>query len=183
MRTAVLLDEGFEELEAMAPIALLRRGGIDVDMVSPENRTGETGRFGVTLSETIPMEDYDFSQADCLLLPGGPGHVNLEKNEKVREQIRNFYDDENKVLAAICASPTILGRMGLLKGKKYTCFKSMNEDFGGEYQEDYAVTDGNLVTGKSAAAAIDFAFAVMEKLTGKNHTDQVKASIYYDADR
>lgn len=109
--------------------------------------------------------------------------MNLEENEKVREQIRNFYNDENKVLAAICASPTILGRMGLLKGKKYTCFKSMNEDFGGEYQEDYAVTDGNLVTGKSAAAAIDFAFAVMEKLTGKDHTDQVKASIYYDADR
>ncbi len=183
MRTAVLLDDGFEELEAMAPIALLRRGGIDVDLVSPENGETETGRFGVTLGKTIPMEDYDFTQADCLLLPGGPGHALLEKNEKVREQIRRFAEDDAKVMAAICASPTILGRMGLLKGKNYTCFKSMNEDFGGQYQEDYAVTDGNLVTGKSAAGAIDFAFAVMEKLTGRQHTDEVKASIYYDSDR
>ena len=183
MRTAVLLDDGFEELEAMAPIALLRRGGIDVDLVSPENGETETGRFGVTLGKTIPMEDYDFTQADCLLLPGGPGHALLEKNEKVREQIRRLAEDDAKVMAAICASPTILGRMGLLMGNNYTCFKSMNEDFGGQYQEDYAVTDGNLVTGKSAAGAIDFAFAVMEKLTGRQHTDEVKASIYYDSDR
>lgn len=183
MKTAVLLDEGFEELEAMAPIALLRRGGIDVDMVSTRNEPSATGKFDVTLSPTIPMEDYDFTDVDCLLLPGGPGHVNLENNEKVRELIRTFNDDDTKVLAAICASPTILGRMGLLKGRNYTCFKSMNEDFGGQYQEDYAVTDGNLVTGKSAAGAIDFAFAVMEKLTGKDHTDQVKASIYYDPHR
>lgn len=178
-KAAILLDEGFEDLEAMAPIALLRRGGIQVDMVSPRNEKQATGRFDVTVSPCLPMEDYDFSQADALILPGGPGHKNLENNPAVKEQILAFYNDPEKVLAAICASPTIFGRMGLLKGKNYTCFKSMNEDFGGQYKEDYAVTDGNLVTGKSAAGAIDFGFAIMEKLTGKEHTDEVKRSIYY----
>lgn len=178
-KAAILLDEGFEDLEAMAPIALLRRGGVEVDMVSTRNAKEATGRFGVTLSSCIPMDEYDFSQADALILPGGPAHKNLENDPEVRKQIEAFYHDPKKVMAAICASPTILGRMGLLKGKNYTCFKSMNEDFGGNYKEDYAVIDGNLVTGKSAAGAIDFGFAVMEKLTGKDHTDEVKRSIYY----
>ena len=80
-----------------------------------------------------------------------------------------------------CASPTILGHEGILKGKKYTCFKDMDEDFGGKYQYEYAVTDGNIITGVSAAASIEFAFAILEKLCGKEHTDKVKASIYYDA--
>ena len=178
-KAAILLDEGFEDLEAMAPIALLRRGGVEVDMISTRNEKGATGRFGVTMSPCIPMDEYDFSQADALILPGGPGHVNLENNEKVRQQILAFYNDEKKVLAAICASPTIFGRMGLLEGRNYTCFTSMNEDFGGNYKEDYAVTDGNLVTGKSAAGAIDFGLAILKKLTGEKHANEVASSIYY----
>jgi 4-methyl-5(b-hydroxyethyl)-thiazole monophosphate biosynthesis len=178
-RTAVLLDHGFEELEAMAPIALLRRAGIEVDLISVENNESATGRFGVTYSPATPMNTYDFSQADCLLLPGGAAHVTLRKNPRVLELIHQFANDENKVIAAICASPTILGQEGLLKGKKYTCFTSMNEDFGGTYEDVYAVTDGNMVTGRSAAAAIDFAFAVIEKLLGKEKADEVKAQVYY----
>jgi 4-methyl-5(b-hydroxyethyl)-thiazole monophosphate biosynthesis len=178
MKTAVLLDEGFEELEAMAPIALLRRAGIETDMISVKNEDKAQGRFGVTYAPCTPIDEYDFSKADCLLLPGGPQWQSLEANEKVRQLIKDFAQDETKVLAAICASPTILGRMGLLEGKKYTCFTSMNEDFGGTYVDEYAVTDGNLVTGRSAAAAIDFAFAVMERLEGKDFTDKVKESVY-----
>lgn len=179
-RAAVLLDNGFEELEAMGPIALLRRGGVETDLVSTQNRREATGRFGITYSPASPFDEYDFSQADCLILPGGPQYKALESNEAVKQVIRDFAEDENKVLAAICASPTILGRMGLLEGKNYTCFTSMNEDFGGTYvPEPYAVTDGNLITGRSAAAAIDFAFAILEALCGKEHADEVKASVYY----
>ena len=166
MKVAVLLENGFEELEAMGPIALLRRGGLDVDMIGVNN-------------EEYPMNTYDFSNVDCLVLPGGPHYQKLEKNEEVLKLIHEFA--ENKVLAAICASPTILGHEGILKGKKYTCFKDMDEDFGGEYQYAYAVTDGNIITGVSAAASIEFAFAILEKLCGKEHTEKVKASIYYDA--
>lgn len=178
-KAAVLMDDGFEELEAMGSIALLRRAGIDLDLVSAANKKEATGRFGVTYSPAIPMDEYDFTEADALILPGGPHWSKLESNPKVREQIEKFNADEDKILAAICASPTILGRMGLLKGKDYTCFTSMNEDFGGNYKEDYAVTDGNLITGKSAAASIDFAFAIIEKLLGKDKCEEVKESIYY----
>lgn len=179
MKVAVLLDDGFEELEAMGPIALLRRGGLDVDLIGVNNAECVTGRFNVTYAPTIPMKEYDFSNADCLVLPGGPHYKKLQENEEVLNLAREFF--ENKVLAAICASPTILGHVGLLKGKNYTCFKEMNEDFGGTYKYEYVVTDGNLITGISAAASEEFAFAIMEKLCGKEHTDKIKASVYYDA--
>ena len=87
--------------------------------------------------------------------------------------------ENNKIVAAICAAPTILGRQGYLKDRNYTCFTSMNEDFGGTYVDQYTVSDGNLITGRSAAASIDFAFAFMEKLIGKEKCEEVKTSIYY----
>lgn len=178
MKIAVILDNGFEELEAMGPIALLRRAGLEVDIVSVEG-TQATGRFGVTYAPTIPFNEYDFSLADCLVLPGGPHYKKIEENKKVLDVITKF--GQHKVLAAICAGPTVLGHLGLLKGKKYTCFQSMDEDFGGEYQYQYTVTDDNIITGLSAAASIEFAFAIMEKLLGKRKTEEVKESIYYDA--
>lgn len=179
MKVAVLLENGFEELEAMGPIALLRRGGLDVDIVGVNNEKSVTGRFGVEYAPSFPMNAYDFRDVDCLVLPGGPHYKKLEKNENVLKLVHDFAD--KKVLAAICASPTILGHEGILKGKKYTCFKELNDDFGGEYQYAYTVTDGNIITGVSAAASIEFAFAILEKLCGKDHVEKVKASIYYDA--
>ena len=128
MKVAVLLENGFEELEAMGPIALLRRGGLDVDMIGVNNEEQVTGRFGITYSSVYPMNTYDFSNVDCLVLPGGPHYQKLEKNEEVLKLVHEFA--ENKVLAAICASPTILGHEGILKGKKYTCIKDMDEVFG-----------------------------------------------------
>lgn len=177
-KAAVLMDDGFEELEAMGPIALLRRAGVDVDLVAASNNDKVTGRFSVTYSPAIPMKDYDFSQADALILPGGPHYARLEANPAVLEVIRQFAGDPDKILGAICAAPTILGHMGLLEGRDYTCFTSMNEDFKGRYHEQKAVVDGKLITGRSAAAAIDFAYALIEALTGREHLDEVRASIY-----
>lgn len=177
-KAAVLMDNGFEELEAMGPIALLRRAGVDVDLVSAANETQGTGRFGVTYSPMIPMKDYDFSKVDALIIPGGPHYAKLEANPQVLEVIRSVNDSPDQILGAICAAPTILGHMGLLKGKDYTCFTSMNEDFGGSYKKQPAVTDGKLITGRSAAYAIDFAYALMDALLGKEAADEVRESIY-----
>lgn len=179
-KAAVILDDGFEELEAMGPIALLRRGGVEVDLVAANNKDSVTGRFGVNYSPATPMKDYDFDSIDALILPGGPQYQKFEQNEDLKKIIRKVSDDDDKILAAICASPTVLGHMGLLKGKDYTCFLSMNEDFGGTLDDGcYVVTDGNLITGRSAAASIDFAFAILEALTGAKHAEEVKRSIYY----
>ncbi|MBR4592866.1 MAG: DJ-1/PfpI family protein, partial [Elusimicrobiaceae bacterium] len=114
----------------------------------------------------------------ALVLPGGPGYDKLEKNTQVQQLIQQFIKD-GKVVAAICASPTILGRAGYLKGKKYTCFTSMNEDFGGTFTGGYVAVDGNIITGQSAAATVDFGLAIIEKLLGKDKADAVKKSIYY----
>ena len=107
-----------------------------------------------------------------------PQYAELEAHEGVQALIKQ-YTEQGKVVAAICASPTILGHAGYLKGKNYTCFTSMNEDFGGHFTGEYVAVDGNIITGQSAAASIDFGFAIVEKLLGKEKTEQVKQSIYY----
>ena len=102
----------------------------------------------------------------------------LEKDERVLSILDHFMK-ENKVVCAICAAPTILGKQGYLEGKNYTCFTSMNEDFKGTYVDEYAIMDGNIITGRSAAAVIDFAFLIIEKLCGIDKANEVKKAIYY----
>lgn len=177
MKVMCILTDGFEELEAIGTIALLRRTGITIDVYAIDN-TNTTGRFDITCANLKDLKDADINAYDMLFLPGGPHYQKLEKDERVLSILKHFIEN-NKLVSAICAAPTILGKQGYLKNKKYTCFTSMNEDFGGTYIDQYTVTDGNIITGRSAAAVIDFAFAIIEKLEGKEKADEVKASIYY----
>ena len=176
-KVCLVLTNGFEEVEAVGTFAVLRRSGLMVDIFSL-TQGNATGRFGLTCTALKPFSQLDGSQYDALVLPGGPQYAELEKSAGVQALIKSFVED-GKVVASICASPTILGRAGYLKGKIYTCFTSMNEDFGGHFTGEYVAVDGNIITGQSAAASIDFGFAIVEKLLGKSHADQVKQSIYY----
>ena len=167
MNVLCIMKDGFEELEAVGTIALLRRAGIDVDVcTSDANKV--SGRFNLTLQPVKDLKEVDPTSYDALFLPGGPHYQTLESDAYIME-ILSSYIHSNKVVAAICAAPTILGRAGYLK----------NKNFGGTYVDRYAVIDGNIITGRSAAAVIDFAFALIEKLLGKESCDKVKASIYY----
>ena len=157
-----ILTDNFEDLEAIGPIAILRRAKIDVDVA--------------TLYKNLSKIDY--KNYDLLLLPGGPQYIVLEKDKLVNEVIK-FYFENNKYIAAICAMPTVLGKLGYLKNKNYTCFTSMNDNFGGYYHDEYCLKDGKLITARSAAAAIDFAFLILETLTNKEYCKQIKDSIYY----
>lgn len=179
MKAAVLVDNGFEELETMGPVALLRRAGVEVDIVRL-SKEDVTGRFGVQYRPTIYVEDYDFDQADCLIVPGGPQHASMRKNPTALSLMHTFAKE--KKIGAICAAPTILGQEGLLQGKNYTCFEAMNDDFGGTFHTSYVVRDGNMVTACSAAASVEFGFALIELLCGKEHAEQVKESVYYGFD-
>lgn len=176
MKVLAIMEDGFEELEAVGTIALLRRSGIEVT-VSTFNNTKCTARFDTTLDNLADLSSIDPYSFDLLFVPGGSHYQKLLKNELALKLME--YYCKNKKIACICAAPTILGRLGLLKGRKYTCFTSMNDDFGGEYVDQYAVTDNNLVTGRSAAAVIDFAFAVIRLLLGEEREKEVKKSIYY----
>ncbi len=177
MKILCIMDNGFEELEAVGTIALLRRAGITID-VAAVNGHEVTGRFELTFSNVKALDEVVIDSYDGVFLPGGPHYQKIEQNEEVKTILKSFYT-KGKMTAAICAGPTVIGHMGLLKGKNYTCFTSMNEDFGGTYVDQYVVTDGNLITGRSAAASIDMAFAIIDYVLGTEECEKVKQSIYY----
>lgn len=177
MKVLAIIFDGFEELEATAPFALLRRAGIELTIAS--TNTTVTGSHNLSYTNLSLLNSIDYTSFDCLLLPGGAHYKTLETNKNVLEIIKYFIE-QNKTVSAICASPTIIGKMGYLKNKNYTCFTSMNDDFGGNYIDCYVVVDDNLITAKSAAASIEFAYAIIEKLMGKEHLKKVQNNIFYE---
>lgn len=177
MKVLALIFDGFEELEATAPFALLRRAGIELTIAS--NRFEVVGTHFLHLTDVSLITEINYKEYDALLIPGGP-HYRFIENFGYSLDIIKYFMENNKLVCAICAAPTILGRLGLLKNRNYTCFTSMNEDFGGNYIDKYVVRDGNLITAKSAAASIDFAFEIIEALAGSVLAESVKKRIYYE---
>ena len=177
MRLLCILTNGFEEIEAIGTLAILRRGGVTIDVYSLTNED-VTGRYGVTITNINKVKDLNLDDYDAMFIAGGPQYAELESSKTFIDIVKHFYS-LNKIIASICAGPTILGHLGMLKGRNYTCFNAMNEDFGGNFIDKYAVRDGNLITGKSAAATIDFAFLVLEAVTSKEHAEKVKNLIFY----
>ena len=120
MKCLAIIFNGFEELEAIAPFALLRRAKVELDIAS--SLTSATGCHNLTLDNLIPLDSIDYSNYDCLILPGGPHYKELECNEQVLTIIKHFMDN-NKLTCAICASPTIIGKLGYLKNRNYTLYR------------------------------------------------------------
>ena len=160
----VFLAEGFEETEALAPVDVMRRAKLDVKTVGV---TGEcvTSSHGVPVKADITIDSIDLDGVQGVVLPGGmPGTLNLEANEKVLEAVK--YSCENgKIVAAICAAPSILGHLGILDGKKATCFPGFEKELkGADYTGTHTVTDGNIITAKGAGCAIEFGHAKYKKI-------------------
>lgn len=177
MRICTILSNGFEEVEAIGTIALLKRSGLEVDIYNLHGNSA-SGKHQLVLSNLKQFENIHFNDYDALLIPGGPHYVELEKNSQVKDVITMFME-ANKLVCGICAAPTIFGHMGYLKDKNYTCFTCMDEDFGGTYIDEYVVCDQNLITARSAAASIDFAFAIIRTLQGEAQEKKIKEEIYY----
>lgn len=177
MKVLALIFDGFEELEATAPFALIRRVGIPLTIAS--TRTDVVGTHHLHYVDITPLEKVDYEDYDALVLPGGPHYLFLEKSEDVLEIIHHFFKKQ-KIVAAICAAPTVLGRLGYLAHRNYTCFTSMDEDFGGCYLDQNVVVDDNLITARSAAASMEFAFKIIEKVAGIETLEAVQKRIYYE---
>ncbi len=177
MKVLALIFDGFEELEAMAPFALLRRAGIDLTIAS--KRADVIGAHYIHLMDINLLEDIDIKTFDALLLPGGPHYRLIESYDDVLEIIRHFMN-QNKIICAICAAPTILGKLGYLKNRNYTCFTCMNDDFGGHYLDQKVVVDDNLITARSADASIVFAYEIIRKIAGQAALEAVQKRIYYE---
>lgn len=173
-KAAILIADGFEESEALVPYDILCRGDISTDLISVSGKPQATGAHRVIVSDLAMMENYPFDAADALILPGGGGGYEiLRASTPVREQIRAFVD-AGKIVGGICASGALLGELGLLKGKKYTCYPTMDGDFGGEYQRVPAVIDGNIVTGIGPGGSFAFGFALVELLAGPKKVEELQ---------
>ncbi len=165
--------EGFEEIEALATVDVLRRAGVETQMVSVTGNLTVTGAHAIPVVTDVLFEDADYNTAEMLLLPGGmPGTVNLDAHEGLKKQLAVFA--VAKKVAAVCAAPRVLGKLGLLNGKKAVCYPG-NEDYlqGAEVLQIPAVTDGNITTGRGAGPIFDFAFEVVKVLKGEELAKEV----------
>lgn len=160
----VFLAEGFEEVEALTPVDVLRRAGIEVKTVSITSALQVTGAHGVTVTADILMKDTNFDDASWLILPGGlPGATNLYDCLDLRDLLQRQFESENGRIAAICASPgVVLGQMGLLKGRKATCYPGFQDKMAGAvYEDDRVVSDDKFVLGNGPSSALLWALEIV----------------------
>lgn len=174
----VFLAEGFEEVEALTPVDVLRRCGLEVKTVGIGSQIIK-GSHGISV--VTDTDDAEISMGDDLqmiVLPGGmPGTLNLEKNPVVQEAIDHCVEN-NIYIAAICAAPSILGHKGTLAGKKATCFPGFEDQLqGAGYTADLVTVDGRIITAKGAGAAMKFALKLAEILCGKERADKLEDSL------
>lgn len=187
MKAYLFLADGFEEVEALTTADILIRAGVNIQLVKiPTSNEGckavrSSHNIKIKPNLTIGLDTAADAllDGDCVILPGGmPGTKNLGSSADVIKLI-NAYNNSGKIVAAICAAPSVLGENGLLKGKKATCFPGFEDKLTGATVENTgAVIDGNIVTGKSMGSAVSFGLAVVEALLGKEAADKVEASIY-----
>lgn len=171
-----LLADGFEELEAIAPLDLLRRAGVAVATVGIGAKT-VTGSHGVTLTCDLTDSEIDPSACEGVILPGGPGHVRLAASPAVLALLEAVAA-RGDLLAAICAAPSILGENGYLQGKRACCFPGFEDRLlGAEVLFDPVVTDGNVITSRGAGTALPFALAMIEWLCSPEDARRVAGEI------
>lgn len=180
-KVCVFLADGFEEIEGLTVVDILRRAGVETETVSVMGRIQINGSHGITVEADKLFEEADVANADMLVLPGGmPGTLNLKAHDGLREQLLAF-DRDGKNIAAICAAPSVLSELGLLKGKKACAYPSFEDQLDClEVLKVPAVTDGNVTTGRGMGAAIPFALELTALLCGKEKAEEVKASIVYE---
>ncbi|MDR2908588.1 MAG: DJ-1/PfpI family protein [Oscillospiraceae bacterium] len=171
----IFFAEGFEEIEAVATLDLLRRAGLPVKSVGLGGRT-VAGSHGISVVCDISEEEFDTSDLTAVILPGGPGTANLEKSRTVQGAIR-YACEKDLLLCAICAAPSILGRMGLFKGRPYTCYPGCEEGIEGNYRPDRVVRDKKLITAKGPGCAVLFGLEIVEALLGKGKRKTVEAGL------
>lgn len=180
----VFLAEGFEEIEALSVIDVLRRGGMNVKTVSITQSLQVKGTHGVTVTADVLFDNTMFSNPEWLILPGGmPGATNLYEFAPLQGLLRRQAESGHGKIGAICASPAVvLGQLGLLKGKLATCypgFESLLE--GAKFKNDPVVVDGNIITGNGPANAAAWALAILKHSEGELKAEEVASGmLIYD---
>lgn len=181
-KTAIFLADGFEEIEALTVVDLLRRANIEISTVSIMGRKNVTGSHNITVEADALLEETDFDSLDMLILPGGmPGTTNLADCKALTDKIKEF-DEKDKMLCAICAAPTVFGKLGILKGKKACCFPGREDDLlGADVQTSSVTRDGHFITSRGMGTAIDFGLAIIAHYQGSDAATSMASKIVYRA--
>ncbi len=175
------LATGFEEIEALAPVDILRRGGVEVKTVSVTGSDFVESAHGVTLKADMRFEQGgDFADADMLLLPGGmPGAANLKAHEGVCQALLRQHERGRRI-GAICAAPMVLGAIGLLQGRQATCYPGFEQFLtGADYTARLWQEDGNIITGEGPAATLPYAYRILSYFVGEDQMREIQQGMMY----
>ena len=171
-----ILPEGFEEIEAVAPIDLLRRAGCQVTVAALGPNAHVTGRCNITMHADMTLGVAAEQTYDLILLPGGPGVLNLRASSHVRELVQH-QAAAGRWVAAICAAPTVLNDAGLLEGRRYTAHFSVAKELPNILLDERVVVDGKIITSRGAGTALDFGLKLVELLVSTEKAQEIAASI------
>lgn len=172
----VILPEGFEEIEAIAPIDLLRRAGAEVTIASLSPSPHVTGRCNITMHADTTLAEAGAKTYDLIFLPGGPGVLNLRGDMRVRELVQQ-QAASGRWLAAICAAPTVLHDAGLLEGRRYTAHFSVAKQLPNILVDERVVVDGKIITSRGAGTSIDFGLVLVDQLFSFDKAREISAAI------
>ena len=179
-KTAIMIANGCEEIEALTVVDLLRRAGIGIDMISITSEKRVTGSHGICFETDLTADEFDPASYDGVILPGGmPGTKFLGESSIVTETVKSFFT-RGKLTAAICAAPTVLGACGILKGRRAACYPSMEKGLdGAEVMYAEVVTDGNVITSRGMGTAIPFALELIAYFRGREEAEAMAEKIVF----
>ena len=174
-KAIIFLTDGFEEMEAFVPADILHRAGVEVVILSITGNLEVTGSHDIkVVADNVLTGNTD---ADMLILPGGPGAVKYIENQVLVDELL-YHNLQNKHIAAICAAPITLGKLGLLKDKAATCYPAMEDKLiAAAIKHEPVVTDGNITTGRAAGASAEFGLKLAEILVGAEEAEKVKTAM------
>ncbi|CDI49896.1 DJ-1 family glyoxalase III [Clostridium tetani] len=179
-KIVLMLAKGFEEIEALTVVDILRRVGVDCKTCSITEEKMVKGTHNIYVKSDIILKDFKEYEFSGIVLPGGmPGATNLRDNKTVIEIIKEF-NEENKLIAAICAAPIVLKEADIIKNKNITSYPGFEEELKGcNYKEDKVVQNGNIITSRGPSTAIDFAFKILENIIDEKELEELKKSMLY----
>ena len=177
-KIAVHLADGFEEIEAVSIIDVLRRADLEVLVVSITRKPEVTGAHQLKIIADVLFEQVNYDEIDMIVLPGGmPGATNLNAHEGLKSKIKEF-NSTNKPLAAICAAPLVYGNLGILEGKQAVCYPGFEKYLkGAEVLSIQVVESGNVITGRGVGAALEFALKIVEKMVSTEKAELLRTQM------
>ena len=177
----VFLATGFEDIEALAPVDIMRRAGLEVQTVSITGERVVESAHGVGIVSDMLLPNVDFSEAEMLVLPGGlPGSTNLDACQPLTQAIVRHFE-AGGAIAAICAAPLVFGHLGLLQGRRATCYPGIEPELKGAICTSAIVErDDNIITGKGPGAAFEFGYTIVEFFRGKSVSQILREGMIYE---